>query len=282
MTQPDLRTKRPALAFIGGGQMASALASGLIKAGWAASSIVIVEPVEAQRARLVDSLGVRVTSAPDATLGAADVVIWAVKPQVLRDAVAQTAPFLGAPLHISIAAGVRSEDLAAWLTSRRVVRVMPNTAALVGAGVSGIVALEGVGDEDRRFVAEILAATGYSFWVESDERLDAVTAVSGSGPAYVFHFMQSFQAAARALGFSEAEARDLVIKTTAGAVKQASASDAEFSTLRQNVTSKRGTTEAALDVLERHETGKALKAAVRAAYERAGELSHELGASPQN
>ncbi|MGO4396080.1 pyrroline-5-carboxylate reductase [Variovorax sp. M-6] len=274
-------SRRPSLAFVGGGQMASALAGGLIGAGWLASQMLVIEPMDAQRARLQSALGVRTAKAPGVELEAADVVVWAVKPQVLEEAVRQAAPFLGAALHISIAAGVRSEDLAAWTSSRRVVRVMPNTAVLVGAGVSGVAALDGVGDADRALVTRILSTTGYSFWVESDERLDAVTAVSGSGPAYVFHFMEAFQAAAEAVGFSRAQARELVLRTTAGAVRQAGATDAAFATLRQNVSSKRGTTEAALAVLDREQTAKALESAVRAAHARAGEISREFGSAPK-
>lgn len=267
------------LAFVGGGQMASALAGGLIQAGWPAQHILVVEPTASQRSKLEASLGVRTIERADESLNAADVIVWAVKPQVLREAVAATRAFIGSPLHVSIAAGISSEDLAAWTGSRRIVRVMPNTAALVGAGVSGTLALDGVTPSDRELVTQILSGTGSSFWVEFDERLDAVTAVSGSGPAYVFHFLEAFQRAAQALGFSERDARDLVLQTAAGAVLQARSSDTSFATLRQSVTSKRGTTEAALAVLDGKETGQALEAAVHAAYLRAGELAKEFGAS---
>lgn len=266
------------LAFVGGGQMASALAGGLIKAGWPSNRLLIVEPSAEQRAKLETTLGLR-TSEHANGLGEADVIVWAVKPQVLRDAVLSALPHLDDPLHVSIAAGIRSDDLVRWTGSRRIARVMPNTAALVGAGVAGIFALEDVTQEDRDLIVKILSGTGQSFWVDSDERLDAVTAVSGSGPAYVFHFLDAFQRAAQARGFSKEQARDLVLQTAAGAIAQASSSDTPFATLQRNVTSKRGTTEAAINTLDAHETGQALEAAVHAAYVRAGELSAEFGSS---
>ncbi|WP_077000445.1 pyrroline-5-carboxylate reductase [Variovorax sp. KK3] len=267
------------LAFVGGGQMASALAGGLVQAGWPAQAILIVEPAASQRSKLESLLGVLTAERADESLRRADVIVWAVKPQVLREAVESIQPFIGTPLHVSIAAGISSEDLAAWTGSRRIVRVMPNTGALVGAGVSGILALDGVTPDDRELVAQILLGTGDSFWVGSDERLDAVTAVSGSGPAYVFHFLEAFQRAAQAHGFDEKQARELVLQTTAGAIAQARSSDTPFGTLRLNVTSKRGTTEAAIATLDAQGTGKALEAAVHAAYVRAGQLAKEFGAA---
>lgn len=275
MIHPKYTHKK--LAFIGGGQMASALAGGLLSAGWSSDELVVVEPNEAQRIKLQSSMGMRALSEPDKILADVEIVVWAVKPQVLEQAIGQAAPFLGQPPHISIAAGVRSEDIAAWTASRRVVRVMPNTAALVGSGVSAIAALDGVGTEDRALVESIFSTTGYCFWVDTDDRLDAATAVSGSGPGYVFHFMEAFQSAAEALGFSTDEARNLVVRIVAGAVEQAKRDDTPFATLRQNVTSKRGTTEAALAVLDERNAAEALCAAVAAAHTRAAELSQEYG-----
>lgn len=138
--------------------------------------------------------------------------------------------------------------------------------------------MDGVSELDRELVANILSGTGHSFRVDSDERLDAITAVSGSGPAYVFHFLEAFQRAAQALGFNEEQAPDLVLKNASGAVQQAAASAAPFGVLRQNATSKRGTTEAAISMLDSKATGQALEAAIQAAYLRAGELSREFGA----
>jgi pyrroline-5-carboxylate reductase len=267
------------LAFIGGGQMASAMIAGLVKAGRDSASILVIEPTPAQRQHLEQSLCVRTAPCADEQLAVADVVVWAVKPQVLQQAASEARAHLGSALHVSIAAGLPLKTLSQWFKSERIVRAMPNTAALVGAGVTGMVAAGDVSDTDRELAASILGATGHCFWVESDECLDAVTAVSGSGPAYVFHFLEAFQAAAEAVGFDAVTARDLVLRTAAGAVEQAKLGDA-FGVLRSRVTSKRGTTEAALTVLDGKATPQAIRDAVRAAYERAGELSRELSKQP--
>jgi len=260
--------------------MASAMIAGLVKAGRDSASILVIEPAPAQRQHLEQSLRVRTAPSADERLKAADVVVWAVKPQVLQQAASETRAYFGSALHVSIAAGLSLKTLSQWLQSERIVRAMPNTAALVGAGVTGMVAAGGVSAADRELAAFILGATGHCFWVESDERLDAVTAVSGSGPAYVFHFLEAFQAAAEAVGFDAVTARELVIRTAAGAVEQAKLGDA-FGVLRSRVTSKRGTTEAALMVLDSKATPEAIRDAVRAAYERAGELSRELSDQPE-
>lgn len=266
---------RQTWAFVGGGQMASAMIAGLLRAGRPGASILVVEPFEAQRAQLRESFAVEVAERADERLAAADVVVWSVKPQVMRQAIDECRDHLPPALHVSIAAGLPLGCLAQWLGTDRIVRAMPNTSALVGAGVTGMVPADGLSNADRERAAQVLSATGHCFWVESDERLDAVTAVSGSGPAYVFHFLEAFQAAAEAVGFDPREARDLVLRTTAGAVEQARMGDS-FALLRAKVTSKRGTTEAALSVLNERRTLEALRDAVRAAYARAGTLSSEL------
>lgn len=275
MSSPSSTQSRPTLAFIGGGQMASAMIAGLLRAGQRGSSILVIEPTPDRRDHLEQTFAVRTAARADAQLAAAELVVWAVKPQVLRQAIQEARMHLGTALHVSIAAGLPLKTLSQWLQSQRVVRAMPNTAALVGAGVTGMVAAEGVSEADRQLAAAVLAATGHCFWVESDERLDAVTAVSGSGPAYVFHFLEAFQAAAEAIGFDPATARDLVLRTAAGAVEQAGLGE-PFGDLRSRVTSRRGTTEAALAVLDARETPRAIVDAVRAAYARGGELSRAL------
>lgn len=262
-------------AFIGGGQMATALISGLIRAGLPPRAIVVFDPDAAQQERLHASLGVDVGGRVDDRLAGAQVVVWAVKPQVLRQAVQQASAHLRAPLHISIAAGIRCVELSGWLASARVIRAMPNTSALIGASVTGLSAAPEAAPADRRVAQDVLATTGHCFWVENDERLNAVTAVSGSGPAYVFHFLEAFQAAAQAVGFDEVTARELVLKTVAGAVQQAQSGDA-FGTLRERVTSRHGTTEAALAQLDAARTAQALKDAVAAACTRAEAISREF------
>ena len=280
MSSSTSESREKMLAFIGGGQMASAMIAGLVKAGRDSESILVIEPDSAQRQHLEQNLRVRTAPGGNARLSDADVIVWAVKPQVLQQAASEARACLGSALHISIAAGLPLNTLRQWLQSERVVRAMPNTAALVGSGVTGMVAAWGVSKGDRELAAVILGATGHCFWVESDERLDAVTAVSGSGPAYVFHFLEAFQAAAQAVGFDAVTARDLVLRTAAGAVEQAKLGD-PFGVLKSRVTSKRGTTEAALTVLDERAEPQALRGAVRAAYERAGELSRELSAQPE-
>ncbi|WP_418147052.1 pyrroline-5-carboxylate reductase [Variovorax paradoxus] len=264
------------ILFVGGGQMASALIGALLKDDWPADSIVVLDPSVTQRATISETFGVRTLLEPHEELGAATTVIWAVKPQVLADAMRQVLPHLSDPLHISIAAGVRSDILAQHARSDRIIRVMPNTSVLVGAGVCGMCAGRNAKSADKALAEAILTPTGYCFWVQCDDQLDAVTAVSGSGPAYVFHFMSAFQKAAQAIGFDESTSRELVLQVVGGAVKQASSSQHSFDTLQQNVTSKRGTTEAAIAVLNESGTASALNCAVRAAKERAAELADEL------
>ena len=259
--------------------MASALMAGLVRAGRDSGTVLVVEPLPAQRERLEAELQVQTAAAPDARLAGVDLIVWAVKPQVMQQAVADARAYLGPSLHISIAAGLPAQTLARWLGSARVVRAMPNTAALVGAGVTGLAATSGVSAADRRLAEATLAAAGHSFWVADDERLDAVTAVSGSGPAYVFHFLEAFQAAAEGLGFDAAAARDLVLRTASGALEQARLGQ-PFGLLRERVTSRHGTTEAALAVLDARATPAALGAAVHAAATRAAELSRELSGKP--
>lgn len=260
-------------AFVGGGQMATALIGGLLRAGVSAPSIVVIEPDPPQQERLRESLGVRTMSGADNTLRQADVVVWAVKPQVLSRAAEDIRPLLAAPLHISIVAGVPIPALARMVGSERVIRVMPNTPALVGAGVTGMLAASQVKDSDRQVAEQLLGPTGYTFWVDSDERIDAVTAVSGSGPAYVFYFLETLQQAAEKLGFPEVQARELVLRTAAGALQQALSDHTPLATLRERVTSKGGTTQAALEVLTEHQFSAVVSQAVNGAYARAQELS---------
>lgn len=254
--------------------MATAMISGLVIDGRPGRSILVIEPSSAQCERLREQ-GVEAMMQADSRLADADVVIWAVKPQDLSQAFQQARAHLGTPLHISIAAGLPIEVLSQWFESVRVVRAMPNTGALVGAGVTGMAAAEGVSCDDKVVAERILASTGYCFWVDNDERLDAVTAVSGSGPAYVFHFLAAFQRAAEERGFDPAMARQLVMKVTEGALGQADRGD-DFETLQMRVTSKKGTTEAALNVLDARQTSRAIVDAVNAAYVRAGEMARTL------
>jgi len=265
------------IAFIGGGNMASAIVGGLVAGGLAREGIVVVEPNEAQRRTLSDRFGIAALPAADSSLGAADLIVWAVKPQLFRAAAGPCAPHVAGALHLSVMAGIRSDAVAAATGSDRVVRAMPNTPALIGEGVAGLFARPAVSDADRSRVESVLAPTGETLWVDREEALDAVTALSGSGPAYVFLLLEAMLAAGRQMGLPEAAARRLALRTVAGAAALAAASDETPQTLRRNVTSPAGTTHAAVAVLEQRDVKAAFVEAILAARDRARELGDEFG-----
>lgn len=267
------------ILFIGGGNMAAAIIGGLVAKGWAPSSLHAVDVLPEPRSRLEKQFGIR-TSADGRTAAAnADCIVLAVKPQQMREVVAGLVPALKGQLVISIAAGIRGGDLARWLgPAAQVVRAMPNTPALVAAGITGLYAMPGVSDTQRRDAEKILAAVGSTFWVGAEKDLDAVTAVSGSGPAYVFYFIEALEQAGRELGLSPEVARQSALATFAGAVKLATAAEAaDPATLRARVTSKGGTTERAITALDEAAVKNAFIRAVRAAAERAAEMGDTLG-----
>jgi pyrroline-5-carboxylate reductase len=265
------------IAFIGGGNMASALIGGLLKAGRAADQIIVVEPFEAQRDKLAQQFGLAPLAAADASLARAGTVVWAVKPQLFHEAAAPCAPFVGGALHLSVMAGIRSEALVAASGSPRIVRAMPNTPALIGLGIAGLFARTAVGAAERAEVESLLAPTGETLWVEREEDLDAVTALSGSGPAYVFYVAEALMQAAVEMGLSAAQGRVLALSTLAGATALARQSELPVSTLREQVTSKGGTTYAALQSLEADGVKAAFVSALKAAQQRARELGDEFG-----
>jgi pyrroline-5-carboxylate reductase len=267
--------------FVGGGNMATALIGGLVARGAPASGFHVVEPNAAQRDRLrarFAGLHVHDADADDALAGV-DVVVLAVKPQQMREAASALAARRAAlPLVLSIAAGIRIEALARWLGGhRRIVRAMPNTPALIGRGISGVHADQSVDAEARAVAAQVLEAAGEVVWLEEESSLDAVTGVSGSGPAYVFYLIEALEQAAVDQGFDRGVARRLAYATFAGATALAQGSSEEPATLRANVTSKAGTTERGLRVLDAHGVAQALRDAVQAATERARELGDEFG-----
>jgi pyrroline-5-carboxylate reductase len=266
--------------FIGGGNMALAIAGGLVARGTPSADIRIVEPLPAQRARIAERLpGVGVFAASEqAALQGADIVVLAVKPQQMREAARALAPFAPAvPVVLSIAAGIRSADLSRWLGGYvRIVRAMPNTPALVGAGISALYAMPEAKSVAGR-AAEVLDACGAVIECAREVDLDAVTAVSGSGPAYVFYFLEALEAAAIDLGLPADVARALALATFEGSVKLARQSGEAPATLRGNVTSKGGTTARALGVLDDAAVGDTFVEAVRAAAGRARELGDEFG-----
>ncbi|MGH8687749.1 MAG: pyrroline-5-carboxylate reductase [Burkholderiales bacterium] len=266
------------IAFIGGGNMASALIGGLLAKGVRPSALSVVEPVAAARRRLGARFRLRASAVPDARVRAADTLVIAVKPQDLRAAVLPLAGALGRTLIISVAAGIRVRDLSRWLGGhRRIVRCMPNTPALIGAGITGLYAPAGVGAAERRRAERILGAVGKTVWVKNEALLDPVTAVSASGPAYVFWFIEQLAAAGESLGLAPAVARELALQTVLGASRLAAQSKDPPSALRERVTSRGGTTAAALAVFEEAGLAAQFRRAVEAASRRAAELGEELG-----
>lgn len=277
MSQTTASSSLPNIAFIGGGNMASAIMGGLIRQGHAAGNIEVVEPYEPTRAALLQSYGITAQAAPTAALQRAQIVVWAVKPQTFKDAAAQTRAHTQQALHLSVAAGIRSDSIAQWLDSERIVRTMPNTPALVGKGVSALYARPAVNAAERQRVEAILAGTGDVLWVDTEKQLDAVTALSGSGPAYVFYFMEAMTRAGTAMGLSAEQAHQLAVGTFVGASELARRSDEPPAVLRERVTSKGGTTYAALTSLEHDAVGDAFVRAMQAAERRAQELGDEFG-----
>ena len=261
------------LAFIGGGNMAGAIFGGLVAGGWPARDICVVEPSEVQRAHLAAAHpGLELLARADESLRAADVVVWAVKPQSFAEAAAPCAGAIGAALQLSVMAGIRSDAIARAAGTERVVRAMPNTPALIGQGIAGLFARAAVSADDRALVARVLAPTGTLLWFDGESDLDAVTALSGSGPAYVFYLIEAMVEAGTQMGLAPEAARRLAQETVAGAAQLAMRSSESLATLRERVTSKGGTTHAAIASLDRDGVKAAVVRALHAARTRAEEL----------
>lgn len=265
------------LAFIGGGNMAAAIIGGLRAAGRSGETILVVDPGEAQRAKLAAEHGVRTQAAADAALAQAAVVVWAVKPQLFNEAAAPCAAHVRGALQFSVMAGIRSEAIVRATGSERVVRSMPNTPALIGQGIAGLYARDAVSAAERRTAEALLAPTGRTLWVAREEDLDAVTALSGSGPAYVFYFVEAMMQAAQEMGLSAEQGKQLALATFAGATALAQASSEPPEVLRERVTSKGGTTHAALTSMEASGVKAAFVKALKAAQQRAKELGDQFG-----
>ncbi|MDO5625106.1 MAG: pyrroline-5-carboxylate reductase [Pseudomonadota bacterium] len=276
MTTPTL-PPATRIAFIGGGNMASAIIGGLIRRGLPAGQIDVVEPFEATRAALKAQHGIDALPGAGPALAAADVLVWAIKPQNFAAAAAPVAPHAGAALQLSVMAGIRAADIEAASGSARIVRCMPNTPALVGRGMTGLFASAAAGVGDRALAEAMIRTTGEVLWVEREEQLDAVTALSGSGPAYVFYFLEAMQQAGVELGLTPAQARQLAVATFAGGAHLAAESPEALATLRERVTSKGGTTHAALMAMEQAGMQAAFVQAMHAACVRAKELGDAFG-----
>ena len=260
------------IAFIGGGNMASALIGGLLRSGAAPERILVVEPFEAQRQKLAQAFGVQAQAAPDARLATASTVVWAVKPQLFAEAAGPCSAHIADALQLSVMAGIRSEAIVRASGSERVVRAMPNTPALIGQGIAGLYARPAVDAGARADIEALFAPTGASLWVAQEDDLDAVTALSGSGPAYVFYFLEAMVQAASEMGLPPEQGRLLAQSTFAGAAALAMQSPLSPTALREQVTSRGGTTHAAITALDAAGVKAAFVKALHAARDRAAEL----------
>jgi len=270
------------MTFIGGGNMTTALISGLRKQHYSAAAMQVVEPIEERRTELTEKFGVRCCPEIDKAAMNCEILVIAVKPLQAKIALAPVMgplrELLTTQLVVSVAAGLRLADVSRWLGGyHQLVRSMPNTPALIGAGITGLFADPAVDHEGRDTAEKILGGVGNTLWVADEAQMDAVTAVSGSGPAYVFYFIEALQQAALSLGFNASAARVLAIETFVGAARLAEQTPEQVSVLRQRVTSKGGTTEAALASFEASGLHDAILRGVMAAMERGRELGDEIG-----
>ncbi len=265
------------IAFIGGGNMATALIGGLLRGGATPASIRAIE-VDPQRLDdLKRRFGIDGSSGPDEGLRGVDATVFAVKPQQMREACTQCRPWLDAGFVLTIAAGIPSTSVAAWSGRTQVVRAMPNTPALIGAGITGMSAGAAVAPAARDLAERIMSAAGEVVWFDDESMLDAVTAVSGSGPAYVFYFIEALQAAALSMGMTPEQARRLSIATFLGSAQLAQQSGEPVEVLRERVTSKGGTTAAALEKMRTAGLHEQIVNAAFAALERGRELARAYG-----
>ena len=270
------------LCFVGGGNMASALMGGLLLEGSAVEIAGVIEKLPSQRDQLTERFGVptfaSIGEAVHAGALRVDAIVLAVKPQQLRPIAQELGPHAAQSAVISIAAGIRATDIARWLGGHdRVIRAMPNTPALVGAGITGLFALPQTPERDRELADQLMSAAGATLWVPTENLIDAVTAMSGSGPAYVFHFMEAMQAAGIELGLSAEAARTLTLATFSGAAKLAMQSDEPPARLRERVTSPGGTTAAALAAMAQAGVEAGIMSGIHAACLRGAELGDQLG-----
>jgi pyrroline-5-carboxylate reductase len=264
------------ICFIGGGNMAQALIGGLLSRGLPTTRITVSDPVEQIR-HILEEKNIQTTTDNVDAIKNADVVVLAVKPQVLATVLQPLKGLLSDKLVISIIAGAEIQTISDLIGgSQRIVRVMPNTPALVQTGAHGIYASEAVNAQDRELTSQILAATGLTIWVDNEAQIDAVTAVSGSGPAYFFYLMESMIREGKNLGLDEKVATALTLQTALGAAQMAITSSNSPTELRKNVTSPNGTTQAALEVFDRAQISQNIQAALAAAQKRSQELAQEL------
>lgn len=273
------------IAFIGGGNMASAMIAGLFSQHAAAKKspdsaplILVIDKNQEALSQLSTKFGVVSGEKIDALVEQSKVIVLAVKPQQLKEVATQLKPYCKEQVIVSIAAGIRAHDISHWLGGYdKIVRCMPNTPAMIGRGVSGLFALPGVSVAQRTMAQDLMRAVGETVWLDDEAQMDAVTAVSGSGPAYVFYFIEALQQAGLELGLNEAQAKTLALATFTGASQLAAQSAEPIQILRERVTSKGGTTFAALTSMNESAISTAIIRAVKAAAQRGKELGDEFG-----
>lgn len=266
------------ITFVGGGNMAAALIGGLAGKLTAANNIHVIDINADALQKLQRQFGVTTSEQIDASVAASDVIVLAVKPQQMKAVVAQLLPYIKAQLVLSIAAGIRAIDLSRWLGGHNaIVRTMPNTPALIGKGVTGMVASAGVSQEQHAAADAIMRAVGETVWLDDEKLIDSVTAVSGSGPAYVFYFIEAMQQAAQEMGLSAEQGNTLAISTFVGAAQLAAQSTDPIAVLRERVTSKGGTTYAALTSMDDNRIKQSIITAMKAAAARGQALGEEFG-----
>jgi pyrroline-5-carboxylate reductase len=266
------------IGFIGGGNMAAALIGGLAGKLTTGGNIHVIDPNADALAKLTQQFGVSTSSLVDAVIAQADVIVLAVKPQQMKEVAAALLPQLRAQLVLSIAAGIRAADLSRWLNGHQaIVRSMPNTPALIGKGIAGMVAMTGVTPEQREIADAILRSVGATVWLADEALIDPVTAISGSGPAYVFYFIEAMQQAAVEMGLTAEQGTQLAIATFTGASQLAAQATEPVSVLRERVTSKGGTTYAALTSMDASGVKQSIVQALHAASQRGKELGDEFG-----
>lgn len=269
------------IVFIGGGNMASCIIGGMIANGFSADNIVVSEPGAESRKRLEDTYGIKTTADNQAAAKQADLIVLAVKPQIMSGVAQDLAKFLDhKPAVVSIAAGIPLAGLENWLGDNiAVVRAMPNTPAMVLCGATGLFANGQVSTEQQALVERIFAAIGYACWVDNEAQIDAVIAVSGSGPAYFFRIMEIMQQVGQELGLSQQVAGDLSLKTALGAARMATESSVDPTQLREQVTSPGGTTQAALQTFDDQGLEEIFRKAMNSALTRAEQMSADFGSA---
>lgn len=268
------------ICFIGAGNMAKSLIGGLIASGYKKSHIIATDPTAVQRDAMVQNFGINCMADNNEAIAQADIVVLAVKPQLLQTVCSEIKTSIQAKptLVISVAAGIRSQDINHWLGDNvAIVRTMPNTPAFIQTGATGLFANDLTSESQKSHAEHILRAAGITIWVNEESQLDAVTALSGSGPAYYFLFMEAMEDTAQKLGLDAKTAHLLTMQTALGAAKMVMESQQDCATLRRNVTSPNGTTERAIQSFENANIRQTIENAMRAAHQRAGELADELG-----